>query len=198
MTTLRYTFRPSLFQAERAIVVDDQGIAVHGDDDRRVAWTDVVEVHIEPATAGDDDRTRWLLNLRLRDGTTIRIDSVNVRGTADFEHKTEEWRAIVGAVHHALAERRPPVRFRFGARRGIIVAWRIALVMTAAVGVFGIGAAIVSEEYEAILYAGVFAAFGVVGLMALKGARGPVAYDPVAFTAAWDKPEAADRGGQAS
>lgn len=190
MATIRYSFRPSLFQPERTIVVDDHAITVREGDgvDRRVSWSEITDVHIEPSTAGDDDKTRWLLNLGLRDRTVIRIDSVNVRGTADFEHKTEEWRAVVGAIHRALADRRPAVRYRFGARRGIIVAWRIALVMTAATGAFGMGAAIVSEDYEAILYAGIFAAFGIVGLMTLKGARSPAAYDPAAFMAAWDKP----------
>lgn len=188
MATIRYTFRPSLFQAERTIVLDDSGVVIHGSGpDRRVPWSDVDEVHIEPSTAGDDDKTRWLLNLAVRSGDKIQIDSVDVRGAGDFVHKSEEWQSVVGFVHKRLASRKPPVRFRFGARRGILVAWRIALLMVLAVGIFGMVAAVLSEEYEAIFYAGIFAAFGVVGLMTLKGHRGPVTYDPTDFAKAWDK-----------
>lgn len=192
MATLRYSFRPSLFQTERTIVLDDHGITVRypADDDERYGWGDVEEVHIEPSTAGDDDRTRWLLNVRMKDGKTVQIDSVNVRGTADFEHKSEEWQAVLQAVHKALAGRKPPVRFRYGARSGIIVAWVIALFMIFAAGIAGIVAAIVTEQYEVILYAGPFAAFGIVGLMMLKSARGPRAYDPALFADLGDKPKA--------
>src|SRR5436190_13355684 len=102
---IRYVFRPSLFHAERTISLDDNAITVAEGDrtPRRVTWSKVSEVHLEPATAGDDDRARWLINLRASDGGKIQIDSVNVRGTGDFEHKTEEFFAVLGAIHKALA-----------------------------------------------------------------------------------------------
>ena len=116
---LRYVFRPSLFHAERAITLDDSAImVVEGDRaPRRLPWDRILEVHLEPATAGDDDRTRWLINLRASGGEKIQIDSVNVRGTADFEHKTEEFLAVLGAIHKALAAY-PGVRYLIGSRRG--------------------------------------------------------------------------------
>ncbi len=190
MATIRYSFRPSLFQAERTIVIDGSGIVVREETgpDRRVAWTEIDEVHLEPATAGDDDKTRWLINLGVRGGAPIRIDSVNVRGTADFEHKTEEFLDVLEAVHRALEPRGDAVRFRLGVRRWVIVAWQIALVLTLAAGLFGAVVAVVVDEYEALLGAGVFAAFGVVGLMALKGKGGPKTYNPKDFIAARETP----------
>jgi hypothetical protein len=191
MTTIRYSFRPSLFEAERTIVIDGGGIVVREETghDRRVAWTDIDEVHLEPATAGDDDKPRWLINLGVRGGAPIRIDSVNVRGTADFEHKTKEFLEVLDAVHRALEPRGDAVRFRLGVRRWVIVGWQIALLLTLAAGLFGAVAAVVAEEYEALLGAGVFIAFGVVGLLALKGKGGPKTYDPKDFVKAREKTE---------
>jgi hypothetical protein len=172
-------------------VIDGTGIVVREETghDRRVAWTDIDEVHIEPATAGDDDKTRWLMNLGVRDGAPIRIDSVNVRGTADFEHKTDEFLEVLDAVHRALEPRGDAVRFRLGVRRWVIVAWQIALVLTLAAGLFGAAAAVVVEEYEALFGAGTFIAFSFVGLMALKGKGGPTTYDPKDFIQAQEKTE---------
>lgn len=191
MTTIRYSFRPSLLQGERTIVIDGGGIAVREGTghDRRVAWTDIDEVHLEPATAGEDDKTRWLVNLGVRGGAPIRIDSVNVRGTADFEHKTKEFLDVLDAIHRALAPRRAAVRFRLGVRRWVVVAWRIALFLTLAAGLFSAVAAVFVEEYEALLGAGVFIAFGFVGLLALKGKGGPKSYDPRDFIQAREKTE---------
>ena len=191
MATIRYSFRPSLFQAERTILIDGSGIVVREEagHDRRIAWTEIDEVHIEPATAGDDDRTRWLINLGVRGGAPIRIDSVNVRGTADFEHKTKEFIEVLDAVHRALEPRGAAVRFRLGVRRWVIVAWQTALVLTLAAGLFGAAAAVVTEEYEALLGAGAFVAFGVVGLLALKGKGGPKTYDPKDFITSREKTE---------
>lgn len=189
MTTLRYSFRPSLFERERTIVLDDQGVASeYGGTSFRTPWSKIAEVHIEPVPAGDDGKSRWLVNLRTNGGAVIKIDSVNVLGTADFEHKTEEFIAVLKAIHAALAMRRPPARFRYGTRTGIIIAWRIALLLVLVAGIFGIVAAIATEEYEAILYAGPFVAFGLVGLMSLRGKRGPKPYDPTGFVDNLSKP----------
>lgn len=194
MTTIRYSFRPSLFAAERTLVFDDQGITVVGADlDRRMLWADVDEVHIEPVAAGDDDKTRWLINLRISDGSLLRVDSVSVRGAADFEHKTKAFAEVLVAIHAALASRGKAVRYRFGARRGVLWAWRIALVLALATGLFGIVAAVIAEEYEAIIYGGVFTAFGLFGLLTLRGKGGPVAYDPADFAAAWKTSDAFER-----
>ena len=180
MPTIRYTFRPSLFRAERTIVLDDQAITVRDGDgaDRRVPWTAIEEVHIEPATAGDDNKARWLINLAVKGGRPIQIDSVNVRGTADFEHKTDEFVAVLEAIHKALAGRTGEVRFRFGMRHGIAILWRIALVMIIVTGLMAGGAAIYSGEYEVIFVAIAFVGLGWSGLAILKGRRGPVPYDP--------------------
>jgi hypothetical protein len=139
MATIRYSFRPSLFQAERTIVIDEGGIVVREEPghDRRIGWAEIDEVHLEPGTAGDDDKTRWLLNL--------------------------------------------------GVRRWVVVAWQIALPLTLAAGLFGAAAAVVVEEYEALMGAGVFIAFGIVGLLALKGKGGPKTYDPKDFVKAREK-----------
>jgi len=48
-------------------------------------------------------------------------------------------------------------------------------------------AAIAVGEYEALIGAGAFVAFGVVGLLALKGKRGPKTYDPKDFIGAGEK-----------
>jgi hypothetical protein len=184
MAPLRYTFRPSLFQRERTAVLDDAGIAIeYGGTSFRTPWSAIEEVHIEPMANTVDEHPRWLLKLRTGGGALISIDSVNVRGAADFEHKGAEFAAVVDAVHAALAQRDPPVRFRFGARAGIITAWRIALVLAVAAGLFGIAAAIATEDYEALFYAVPFAALALSGLLTLRGKRGPKSYDPGAFAA---------------
>lgn len=187
MAIIRYNFRPSLFQTERTVVLDDQALTVHmeGGVDQRVPWESVEEVHIEPVTAGDDN-TRLVLNLSIRNGAPVQIDSVNVRGAGDFEHKTEEFKAVLGAIHRALSSR-SGIRYRIGMRRGVMIAWRIALLLTVAAGIFGVVAAVITEQYDAIIYAGVFVAFGGVGLLMLAGRRGPVAYDPAAFIASEKK-----------
>lgn len=187
MTTLRYSFRPSLFQSSRTVVLDDTGIAVlqEGAEDRRAPWSAIEEVHIEPSTAGDDDRTRWLLHLAPAGGERITIDSVDVKGAADFEHKTEAFAEALRFVHGSLAPRGDAVRYRFGARRGVVWAWRAALILTLAAGIFGVVAAIVAEQFDGILYGGLFAAFGLFGLIALRGRGGPVAYDPAGFADEW-------------
>jgi hypothetical protein len=107
MTTIRYSFRPSLFQTERTIVLDGGGITVReaNENDRHIAWADIAEVHLEPGTAGDDDKTRWLINLHPGDGKPIRIDSVNVRGTEDFEHKTTEFLDVLDTIHRGRSRR---------------------------------------------------------------------------------------------
>jgi hypothetical protein len=180
MATIRYTFRPSLFQSERTIVLDDHAITVHSGSgaDRRVPWTAIEEVHIEPATAGDDGKARWLVNLAVKDGSPIQVDSVNVRGTQDYEHKTDEFVAVLEAIHGHLAGRLGDVRFRFGMRRGVRLAWRIALVLVIITGLMAGVAAIYSGEYEAIFVAIAFVGLGWSGLSLLKGRRGPVPYDP--------------------
>ena len=182
---LRYVFRPSLFHAERAITLDDSAITVVEGDrpPRRLAFDRILELHLEPATAGDDDRTRWLINLRASGGEKIQIDSVNVRGTADFEHKTEEFLALLGAIHKALAPH-SGVRYLFGARRGILVAWRIALVMLTAVGLFATGAAIFIGDFESLFATLAMTGVGLSGLAVLRGRRGPVRYEPAGIAAA--------------
>jgi hypothetical protein len=126
MATIRYSFRLSLLQAERTIVIDGSGIVVGegAGDDRRVAWTEIDE------------------------------------------------------VRRALTPRGEAVRFRLGVRRWVIVAWQIALLLTLVAGLFGAVAAVIVEEYEALLGA------GVVGLLALKGKGGPQTYDPKDFVKA--------------
>ncbi len=136
---------------------------------------------------GDDNRRRWLIKLKTRDGGRLLIDSVNVKGADDFEHKTQEFVAVFEAIHQNLAGR-DGVRYLYGTRRGIYVAWRIALVMLVAAGIFGVVAAVVSEEYDAILYAAPFVLFGVTGLLMLKGRRGPRPYDPSGVALGGDPP----------
>jgi hypothetical protein len=124
MATLRYSFRPSLFSAERTLVLEQDGITVHTRDglDRRVSWPAIEAVHIEPATTADE-KHRLVVHLKTRNEAPIDIDSVNVRGAADFERKTEEFLAVLDAIHRALAPRKAEVTFRYGARRGVLVAW---------------------------------------------------------------------------
>ena len=168
-------------------MLDGKGITVaEGNDSaRRVPWGDIVEVHIEPSTAGDDEKTRWLVNLAVRDAPSLRIDSVDVRGAADFEHKTREFGDVLAAIHEALAARGSDVRYLFGTRRGVFWAWRVALFLAVATGLFGVVVAIVSEEYEAVFYTGAFAASGILGLLALRRRRGPVPYNPDGFASLW-------------
>ncbi len=182
MATLSYSFRPSLFAAVRTVLLDDTGLAVRSQNgaERRFAWADVTEVHIEPATTPDEGR-RFVVHVKARTQPPIDIDSVNVRGGSDFEHKTDEFIAVLQAIHEALAARKAEVRFRYGARRGIVTAWRIALVMLAATGIFGTVAAIIAEEYEALTATVPFVGFGLSGLAVLRGRKGAVAYDPSGF-----------------
>jgi hypothetical protein len=188
MATIRYSFRPSLFTGERTVVLDNAGIVVQqdGQPDRRVAWSAITAVHIEPATSGDDNRTRFLINLAARDGWRFAIDSVYVRGPAEFEHQTDGFLAVMKAIHQALEDRKD-IDFRFGTKRGVLVAWRIALVFVVLAGLFGIVAGIVSEDYLGLLYGGVFVAFGGAGFLLLKGRGGPRRYDPKGMADAADE-----------
>jgi hypothetical protein len=188
--TIRYTFRPSLLQQERTIVLDSHAIAVlfAAGEDRRVPWSDIEEVHIEPATAGDDNKTRWVINLAVKGGAPIQIDSVNVIGTSEFEHKTDAFLEVLGAIHEHLADRRGEVRYRYGMRRGITILWRIALVLTIIAGLMAIGAAIYTGEWEVIFVAVAFVGLGLSGLSILRGRRGPVPYDPTGFELGAAKP----------
>jgi hypothetical protein len=190
MATIRYTFRPSLFHSERAIVLDDHAITVREGEgeDRGVPWSEIEEVHIEPATAGDDDKVRWVINLAVKGAAPIHIDSVNVRGTSDFEHKTDEFLVVLAAIHRHLEGRKGEVRYRFGMRRGIAILWRIALVLLIIAGLMGIAAAIYTGEWEVIFVAVAFIGFGLSGLSLLRGRRGPVAYDPTGFELGDAKP----------
>ena len=104
MATILYSFRPSLFASPRTIVIDEAGIAVRDGaaDDRRVPWSDITEVHIEPGTVGDEGKLRWLTHLRVAGGRPVTLDSINVRGAADFEDKSDEFLAALAAIHRAL------------------------------------------------------------------------------------------------
>ena len=97
MATILYSFRPSLFASPRTIVIDEAGIAVRDGaaDERRVPWGDITEVHIEPGTVGDEDKRRWLAHLRVAGGRPVTLDSINVRGAADFEDKSDEFLAAL-------------------------------------------------------------------------------------------------------
>ena len=64
---------------------------------------------------------------------------------------------------------------------GVLAAWRIALFLALATGIFGSVVAIASEEYEALFSTLPFAALGGLGLLALRGRSGPVPYDPAGF-----------------
>ena len=63
----------------------------------------------------------------------------------------------------------------------MLAAWRIALFLALATGIFGSVVAIASEEYEALFSTLPFAALGGLGLLALRGRSGPVPYDPAGF-----------------
>ena len=67
MATLSYSFRPNLFAAERTVLLDDTGLAVRSQSgaERRFAWEDVTEVHIEPATTADE-RPRFVVHVKAR------------------------------------------------------------------------------------------------------------------------------------
>jgi hypothetical protein len=180
MTTIRYVFRPSLFHHERTLVLDDRGLSLREGEnsERRIAFTDIVSLHIEPAPAIDDETPRWLINLGLRKGRPIQIDSVYVRGTADFEHKTDEFLKVLGALHQALAPRGKAVSYSFGTRSSILIAWKIALVLCLLAGLFGVGVAIALGEFEAVFGAAAFVGLGALGLVMLRGKRGPKPYRP--------------------
>lgn len=186
MTTIRYSFRPSVFSDETVVVINETGVTLREESgsDRRIAWSDIDEVHLEPNTAGDDKQARWLLRLHPRSGKPIQIDSVNVRGAADFKHKTKEFLAVLDAVHSALKPRGNAVRFRLGVRRWIILAWQIALVLLLVVGIFAAVVAIATEQYDVLMSVGVLVAFALIGLLMLKGKSGPRDYDPADFIAA--------------
>ena len=184
MPTIRYSFRPSLIRDETTVVINESGVSVRegSEPDRRIAWTEIDEVHLEPSTAGDE-KARWLLRLHPRSGKPIQIDSMNIRGAADFEHKTKEFLVVLDAVHAALRPRGNAVRFRLGVRRWIIVAWQVALLLLFLVGLFGAVVAIYTQEYVALTSIGVLVAFAVTGLLMLKGRGGPRPYDPADFIA---------------
>jgi hypothetical protein len=183
VATIFYTFRPSALSVERTIVLDAKGVTVHLRDsaERTMPWSSIDEVHIEPATS-PDDHGRFVVHLKARGQPSIDIDSANVIGMNDIEHKTDEFIAVLAAIHAALTPRKADVRFRYGMRRGITVAWRIALVMVVATGIFGTIAALVSEQYDALAGTLPFLALGLSGLTVLRGRKGPRDYDPTGFT----------------
>ncbi|HZP21668.1 MAG TPA: hypothetical protein VFB16_15855 [Bauldia sp.] len=178
MATIRYTFRPSLFTSDRTIVVDETGVAELRSDgsERRIAWREVSEIHIEPATSGDE-QARFVLHVNARDRRSIDIDSVSAQSATDFAHKGDEFLAVANAIHDGLAPRAGSVRFVYGARRGVLNAWRIALWFTLAAGIFAAGAAIVSEEYDLLFGSIAFIGSGISGLTMLRGRKGPRPYD---------------------
>ncbi len=192
MTTIRYVFRPSLFHKERTLVVDERGLMLReGDgDERRVGFDEIESMHIEPAVAGDDDTPRWLINLGVHNAGPIQIDSVYVRGASDFEHKTDEFVKVIETLHTALAPRGDAVRYTAGTRRGIFIAWRIALLLCLVAGLMGAAAAINTGEFEVLFGAVAFIGLGIVGLLALRGKRGPRSY-----TNAMPVDEAGKKGG---
>ena len=202
MATVRYTFRPDILSGETRVVLNQTGIVAREGNgpEHRLAWTDIDEVHLEPGSAGD--KARWTLRLRGPGTNSIRIDNVNFRGVADFEHKTNEFLAVLDVIHTALAPRGKSVRFRLGVRRWIIVAWQIALFMLLAVAVFGAATAIVVEQYETLVGIAPMIAFAVLGLLMLKGKSGPRDYNPSDFIASRDtqsrkvEPESPDRRGK--
>src|SRR5260221_7363616 len=100
MATIVYTFRPSLFTGERTITLDNSGIAeATASNHRRIPWTSVQEVHVEPATSGDDGGSRFVIHVRASGQRQIDIDSVNVRGAADFEHKDADFADLLRFIH---------------------------------------------------------------------------------------------------
>ena len=94
-----------------------------------------------------------------------------------FEHNREEFLAVRGAIHEAFSPY-PGVRYLIGARQGLVVAWRIALGLTAAAGLFASIAAIITSDLSSLLATGPVAAIGISGLAMLRGRRGPLQYEP--------------------
>jgi hypothetical protein len=176
---IAYRFRPNLFRGEQTALLDEAGVTLRGDGrERRLAWGDIAQVHIEPAIAGEDDEPRWLLNLASAGGDKIQIDSVNVRGTDDFEHKTDEFLAVLRAVHRSLSPRGKEVTYLFGMRKGVGIAWRIALVLVIVAGLMGVAAALYSGQWEAVFGALGMVALGVTSLSAMRNRGAPRRYDP--------------------
>jgi hypothetical protein len=180
MTTIRYIFRPSLFHQERTLILDDRGLTLREGDggERRVALDDIVSLHVEPATAGDDGKPRWLINLGVRDGKPIQIDSVYVHGASDFEHKIDEFATVLEALHKTLGPRGDAVRYSVGTRRGVLIAWRVAFFLCVVAGLVGAAAAVVTGEFEVLFGAASFIGLGILGLLMLRGRSGPRAYRP--------------------
>ena len=111
----------------------------------------------------------------------IRIDSINVRGTADFEDKKAEFAAVLAKIHAALMRRASEVRFLYGMGTGLTLAWRIALVVCILSGCLGVVAAIYSAQWQAAFGAAAFIGAGISGLAMLRGRKGPRPYDPATF-----------------
>jgi len=179
---LAYAFRPNLFAEERRIIIDDDGITIRDGEspERRVAWQSIEEVHIQTGSEGDENLVRWTATLGIKSGEPIRINSVNVRGTADFEDKSREFAELLAAIHQALIQRTPEVKFVYGRRSGLMLAWRIALVLCVLAGCFGVAATLYAAQWEAIAGAGAFVWAGIAGLWLLRG-RGPRPYNPATF-----------------
>jgi hypothetical protein len=177
MATIRYTFRPSVFTSERTVVIDGSGVAELRSDggETRIPWTDVAEIHVEPGTS-PDETARFVLHVNAANRTSIAIDSLNVRSAVDFEDKTQEFLEVLKAVHESLAKREAEVRFLYGAKRGVLTAWRIALWLTLATGIFAAIAGVISEQYDLLFGSVAFIGAGLSGLAVLRGRKGPRTY----------------------
>src|SRR5262249_25536001 len=102
---------------------------------------------------------------------------------ADFEHKTGEFFEVLATLHESL-EPHSGVRYVMGGKRGILIAWRIALVMLTVAGIFATLAAIYVSDFWSLFTTLAMTAIGASSLAALRGRHGPVSYDPKVFTPA--------------
>lgn len=179
MTTLSYSFRPSFFAKEHTLALDAAGLRlrVAGAGERRLAFGDVTDMHIQAVARGEDSPA-WRADLRGKDGTALHLTSIDVRGPGKVADKGAEFAALIEAIHAGLLPRAGEVRFRFGIGRGMTLAWRAALVLCVLAGLAAAAAAVYLQQWSMGLGAVALLGTGLSGLWLLRGRGGPRPYDP--------------------
>lgn len=148
-----YSHRQHAFASERTYSVEPEALAWHDAKGKGwLAYADLAEVRLAYAPTRVQEN-RFLLSLKDVGGKSLHIGNESWRGLADFEDRSLAFRDFALALHRAVAEANPGVRFAAGNTGG-----RHALNWLMAMFVAGVIVA-------ALVF---FVAFGLVWIALLK------------------------------
>jgi len=125
----RYSRRESLFEkAERAWTVDASSLHVSrpGRDGVAVRFADITRLRLSYAPTRLKPN-RFACTVFARDGRTFSTDNMHFRGLADFEDRSDSYRAMVEALLDGISADRPEFKVDIGAS-----GWWIVLVLLVA------------------------------------------------------------------